>query len=342
VTALVACLWSATPTEAGIVTMGLQRSKMPVDVQEVLHTFERTRKLQASQMQDFLVEAGDGEDEDEATVEATETETETETETKTDTETTSAREEDDHNHDHDHDPNFDHQQNLNEFVSISEGITSGIQQDAVVVAQNTSNEGDEDGDKEDGHGHEDEEDEEDVPDFFEVNEEMEILDEDDKEDDNKRMVEVGVVSTTKTGPRGGREDSAPNIEPTEISFMIMMEEFRYSNDAESVEDIAIGTKFGFSGKIVTKAEELGVASGTCTVTSDIKKELSYCEIYHKIETDNFGGHGSVMVVGAADEVGGRFLVTGTGGSLASTSQGYAMVQFDPAGNPVLYVLLKLF
>jgi len=151
-----------------------------------------------------------------------------------------------------------------------------------------------------------------------------------------------VVKIRTTGPRGGRDDAAPHLQPTEISFMIMMEDFRYSNGAESVEQIDIGTKFGFSGRIVTKAEELGVASGSCTVTSDIKKELSYCDIFHKIETDNFGGFGSVMVAGSADEVGGRFLVTGTGGSLQSTHQGYAMVQFDPAGNPVLYVLLKLF
>ena len=122
----------------------------------------------------------------------------------------------------------------------------------------------------------------------------------------------------------------------------IMDDFRYSNDAASLDDIGLGTKFGFTGRIVTKAEELGIASGSCTVTSDIKKELSYCDIYHKIDTDNFGGFGSVMVAGTADEVGGRLLVTGTGGSLQSTSSGYTMIQFDPAGNPVLYVLLKLF
>ena len=121
-----------------------------------------------------------------------------------------------------------------------------------------------------------------------------------------------------------------------------MDDFRYSNGVESIDDIQIGTKFGFTGRIATQAEELGVASGSCTVTSNIKKELSYCDIYHKIDTDNYGGFGSVMVAGTADEVGGRLLVTGTGGSLQSTSQGYALIQFDPAGNPVLYVLLKLF
>jgi hypothetical protein len=126
-----------------------------------------------------------------------------------------------------------------------------------------------------------------------------------------------------------------------------MDDFNYSNDAANVDDIGIGTKFAFQGRIVTKAEELGTAVGTCTITSNIKNELSYCEIYHKIDTDNFGGFGVVQVAGTADEVGGRFLITGTGGSLSSSSassmsKGYSMVQFDPAGNPVLYVLLKLF
>ena len=120
-----------------------------------------------------------------------------------------------------------------------------------------------------------------------------------------------------------------------------MEDFRYSNGISSIEDITIGTKFAFTGRIATKAEDLGVASGSCTITSNIQKELSYCDIFHRIDTDNYGGYGSVMVAGTADSVGGRLLVTGTGGSLQSMNSGYAMIQFDPAGNPVLYVLLKL-
>jgi hypothetical protein len=121
-----------------------------------------------------------------------------------------------------------------------------------------------------------------------------------------------------------------------------MDEFDYSNGAEDVSDIRIGTKFAFSGRIATKAEELGVASGTCTVTSDVQVDLSYCTIYHRIDTDNFGGFGTVMLSGSTDEIGGRLLVTGTAGSLQGTQNGYAMIQFDPAGNPVIYVLLRLF
>mmetsp|Transcript_19877 Transcript_19877/g.22939 ORF Transcript_19877/g.22939 Transcript_19877/m.22939 type:complete len:429 (-) Transcript_19877:393-1679(-) len=153
------------------------------------------------------------------------------------------------------------------------------------------------------------------------------------------------VSRQQTGPRGGKKDPSPNIQPTELSFMIIMDDYNYSNDAETTHDIGIGTKFAFTGRIVTKAEELGTAVGTCTVTSDENLNLSYCEVFHKISTDNYGGFGIVHTAGTADEVGGRFLITGTGGSLskdAATDQGYAMVQFDPAGNPVLYVLLKLF
>jgi len=147
--------------------------------------------------------------------------------------------------------------------------------------------------------------------------------------------------TILAGPRGGVQDRSPRIEPLELSFMIMMDEFGYSNGATTIEEIAIGTKFAFSGRIATKAEELGKASGTCTITSNIKKEMSYCQIYHSIDTDNFGGLGTVMTSGSADEVGGRLLVTGSGGSLESVRDGYAMIQFDPAGNPVIYVLLKV-
>jgi hypothetical protein len=121
----------------------------------------------------------------------------------------------------------------------------------------------------------------------------------------------------------------------------LMDEFAYSNGATTISELSIGTKFAFSGRVSTKAEELGVASGSCTITSDIKKELAYCQIHHQVDTDNFGGFGTVMLSGSTDEVGGRLLVTGTGGTFESYSEGYAMVQFDPAGNPVIYVLLTM-
>jgi hypothetical protein len=122
----------------------------------------------------------------------------------------------------------------------------------------------------------------------------------------------------------------------------MMDEFGYSNGTTSLEKIHIGTKFAFTGRIVTRAEELGKASGTCTITSDIEKEMSICQIYHRIDTDNFGGYGTVIASGSTDEIGGRLLVTGTGGSLGAVTDGHASVQFDPAGNPIIYVLLKLY
>jgi len=175
----------------------------------------------------------------------------------------------------------------------------------------------------------------------------------DHESDVQKFKEI--QNNQVTGPRGGKEDPSPKVQPTEISFMIIMDDYNYSNDAETTNDIGIGTKFAFTGRIVTKAEELGSAVGTCTVTSNINTELSYCEIFHKIDTDNYGGFGVVQTSGTSDEVGGRLLITGTGGSLSkvggsassgsgstATDKGYSMVQFDPAGNPVLYVLLKLF
>lgn len=232
---------------------------------------------------------------------------------------------------------FDHELDVNEFLAVQEQL-----QEVVEVDSNTTTAEDED--------------EETIVDFFELHEENELEDEPEDEPEEPLLVadeslsssfaegriEPVDVGTINTGPRGDRADRAPRVDPTEISFMIVMDEFRYSRGVESLDDISIGTKLGFKGRIVTKAEELGVASGTCTVTSNFKKELSYCDIYHTIETDSLGGFGSIMVSGTADEVGGRLLVTGTGGSLQSTSSGYALVQFDPAGNAVLYVLVKLF
>eukprot|EP00529_Nitzschia_sp_RCC80_P000478 CAMPEP_0113497038 /NCGR_PEP_ID=MMETSP0014_2-20120614/30427_1 /TAXON_ID=2857 /ORGANISM="Nitzschia sp." /LENGTH=241 /DNA_ID=CAMNT_0000390971 /DNA_START=16 /DNA_END=741 /DNA_ORIENTATION=- /assembly_acc=CAM_ASM_000159 len=162
----------------------------------------------------------------------------------------------------------------------------------------------------------------------------------DNEDEMKSIIDgsdkSSLSATSSQHHRRTQGGSGP-----ELSFMIMLDEFDYSNDPEEVTDITIGTKFAFTGRIVTKAEELGLASGTCTVTSDTQSDLSYCTIYHKIDTDNFGGYGTVMVSGSVDEVGGRLLVTGTGGTLAHNQDGYAMVQVDPAGNPIIYVLLKL-
>eukprot|EP00536_Pseudo-nitzschia_multiseries_P013259 jgi/Psemu1/34586/gm1.34586_g len=321
--AAIAAAAVAPLAEAGLATMGLRRENMPADATDIhlLERFESARRLQARQMQELFVN--------------------------------------DHGHDHDHDHDGDNDHSFEDLPKRRRrrgwGVSPAAEtlQEPIVadipVGNTTADDISMDGE-----------------DLFEAPEEkapaesesdpifdFDSIPEPEPEPivgDTEPAPETATETETQpiaveirtTGPRGGKSDSAPHIQPTEISFMIMMEDFGYSNGAKSIEEISIGTKFGFSGKIVTKAEELGVAHGTCTVTSDIKKELSYCDIYHKIETDNFGGYGSVMVAGTADEVGGRFLVTGTGGSLQSTNQGYAMVQFDPAGNPVIYVLLKLF
>jgi len=271
--------------------MGLNKDKMPVDKNDVLHTFERARRLQFLEMREL---------QDNGAVP---------TDAIIDVETVEGEGSED-----------DHSQNVVEFVAMQEGVVSNVTDLALDLNETETDDSS----------------------FFAVTDDAEAADGDDALVD---LVAVdgrtdGIIA--ESGPRGGRADAAPHLQPTEISFMILMEDFRYSAGIDTVDDIKIGTKFGFTGKIATKVEDLGVASGSCTVTSDIKKELSYCDIYHKIETDNFGGFGSVMVAGTADEVGGRLLVTGTGGSLQSTRKGYAMVQFDPAGNPVLYVLLKLF
>lgn len=278
----------ASSCEASLIRMGLNKDKMPVDKNDVLHTFERARRLQFLEMREL---------QDNGAVP---------TDAIIDVETVEGESSED-----------DHSQNVVEFVAMQEDVVSNVTDLALDLNETDDSS------------------------FFAVTDDAEAVDGDDAIEELiavQGRTDGGVVS----GPRGGRADAAPHLQPTEISFMILMEDFRYSAGIDTVDDIKIGTKFGFTGKIATRAEDLGVASGSCTVTSDIKKELSYCDIYHKIDTDNFGGFGSVMVAGTADEVGGRLLVTGTGGSLQSTRKGYAMVQFDPAGNPVLYVLLKLF
>jgi len=316
--------------EGGII-QGFKRDKLPMDVKDVLQTFDRAQRFQRH-LQQQAQEEGNGQGPQEA-----------KTSGNNGDEVVGVRVVvDDHDHDHDsetHDGSeeviiselFDETSDTIE-VAVSEKETTTTTMtaanDTVVLAETEEDEG-----------------------VDVVTNETENNNNAAAETASKPIPISGRAegknndAVDVTGPRGGREDPSPHIEPTEISFMILMDEFAYSMEGvtESA-DVRIGTKFAFTGRIATKAEELGTATGSCTVTSDIKQELSFCEIYHKIDTDNFGGFGIVTAAGTADEVGGRLLVTGTGGTLSNANQhkGYELVQFDPAGNPVLYVLLKLF
>jgi len=304
---------SASPCGASLVKMGFHKDSMTVDIDVVTENFDRFRKLHTVEMRKLqtteIFEFGDG-----TTIELDKVEND-----------------------------------VDNSDSIAQAVGDAIENGDPVVLPSIPTL---DPNETPTVGDDEEQDEEGdfpfIPEIVKVQNQMQQEQQQAEQEaannsaSNNNAVAATDPPTMETGPRGGFAGISPYNQPTEISFMIIMEDFRYSNGIESMDDITIGTKFGFTGRIATKAEDLGKASGSCTVTSAIEKELSYCDIYHKIDTDNYGGFGSVIAAGTADEVGGRYLVTGTGGSLQSTSQGYGMIQFDPAGNPVIYVLLKLF
>jgi hypothetical protein len=115
-----------------------------------------------------------------------------------------------------------------------------------------------------------------------------------------------------------------------------MDEFGYSK-----ETIALGTKFAFSGRLGTDEFIVGQSSGTCTIGSDINTNFACCTFFLTFNTEGMYGFGTVALSGNTDEVGGNLQVTGTSGDLAATSQGTASLVFDPAGNPIIYILIRL-
>ena len=102
----------------------------------------------------------------------------------------------------------------------------------------------------------------------------------------------------------------------------------------------IGTKFAFTGDISTTEDEYGTASGHCTVASEEEEDLTVCDFFMTFHF--YEGDGLLAVTGHTDSMDGHFQVTGTGGVLATNTAGGGRVYFDPAGNPVLYVLIELY
>ena len=102
----------------------------------------------------------------------------------------------------------------------------------------------------------------------------------------------------------------------------------------------IGTKFAFTGEISTTYDEWGRASGHCTVASEQEDDLTVCDFFLKFYFSD--GDGLVALTGHTDSMDGHFQVTGSGGVLGATTSGAGRVYFDPAGNPVLYVLIELY
>lgn len=53
------------------------------------------------------------------------------------------------------------------------------------------------------------------------------------------------------------------------------------------------------------------------------------------------GNGTIVLTGNTDKVGGFMQVTGSGADLFATTTGSASLVFDPAGNPIVYILIRL-
>jgi hypothetical protein len=115
-----------------------------------------------------------------------------------------------------------------------------------------------------------------------------------------------------------------------------MDEFGYNS-----EPIAIGTRFAFSGRLATDEFQVGKSTGTCTIGSDLNTNFALCTIYLTFNSDGDMGKGTMVLTGNTDEVGGFMQVTGSGADLFATTAGSANLVFDPAGNPIVYILIRL-
>ncbi len=181
----IASLLVVASCEASLVKMGLQKDKMPVAVESVLHTFERARRLEFFELR-HLQTAEDDEQEQKPFVEFenafAEIQTTEEIQSPPTNETPPA-----------------------EFVEIQQGLDAHTIIDlghnqTVVLDMNQTGEVEVESD------------------FFE---EAVTVAEDLTGVGSTQVEAVVGRSSVVTGPRGGTADMAPKIDPTEISFMIV-------------------------------------------------------------------------------------------------------------------------
>jgi hypothetical protein len=125
-----------------------------------------------------------------------------------------------------------------------------------------------------------------------------------------------------------------------------MEEFSYN--VERLADIGLGSKFAYTGRVSSDEEdigtrrEIGSASGSCTFTSEVNLMETQCNFYITMDnTEGFFGYGTFLATGQMDNVGGRLHVTGAEYDFNTVSGGSVNLVFDPAGNPIFYVLIRL-
>ena len=181
---LLALAYTSTLCEASLVKMGLNRDKMPVDIEEVLPAYDRfkdlrlqeTRKLQVTTIfsSDFSsIPSIPTNDQDASSLSLAETTTVTSSAFN------------------------DFNETLSPFFDMDEEV-DGDEDDLVL------------------------EEEEKVA--VEVKEENVVVAEEHVAlvgGTTNTVAPVTTITTPQTGPRGGHEDPSPRIEPTEISFMIV-------------------------------------------------------------------------------------------------------------------------
>ena len=102
-----------------------------------------------------------------------------------------------------------------------------------------------------------------------------------------------------------------------------------------------GAKFAYKGRLMTKDYHIGTSSGQCIIISAENVDSAICDFHLEFHTDGGYGRGILTMSGNTDDKGGYMQVTGTGGDLPYSPGGTAVLNFDPAGNPVIYILLRL-
>jgi hypothetical protein len=125
-----------------------------------------------------------------------------------------------------------------------------------------------------------------------------------------------------------------------------MEEFSYNVDRR--DELGLGTKFVFTGIVAADEEvngqrqNIGTASGSCTLTSEVNLNETLCMMYITIDTtEGAFGHGTFLATGQIDDVGGKLHVTGAEYDFNALSGGGVNLVFDTTGNPIFYVLIRL-
>lgn len=109
-----------------------------------------------------------------------------------------------------------------------------------------------------------------------------------------------------------------------------MDTFAYDTDR-----VTIGTTFAFNGRCATTTENIGTASGSCVVISGDDNDQTVCDFY--LQLSGSYGYGPIALSGSTTSSEAHMEITGAAGDFPN--EGYALVDFDPAGYAVMYMYL---